>query len=302
MSRPEDELDDYLKGRHPLSEDYANAPEQQPPAALDSEILARAKSAVADKPAAAPRRPGSASWMPSLAAAAMLVLCVGLVLELQQQPQSNLSHSDVVEAKMGHDNALLEQRAADVAARADQSPSDMSSGSLSDAGHYAASQPAREHQPMPAAVMKKRQSEKTEQRLKPLASSKTEVSSADDPRQRASEPVAVAPPVPESLQSGVLHRENRPAAKSIQRDEPVPESEEDSDAETHDRRMAQAEVVVQSPDADTQYSLQTLLDHARLARDSNQADIAREWLNRMQKDYPDEDVPEDLTQLLKPSS
>lgn len=72
------ELEDYLAGRHPLSAGYRlEATDDEPAAALDAAVLGQARQAVEDEPPWQQPR-----WFRPLAAAAMLVLCIGLVMQV----------------------------------------------------------------------------------------------------------------------------------------------------------------------------------------------------------------------------
>lgn len=77
-NRPDDrDLERYLAGEHPLSDAYRQSTaDEQPSAALDAAILAEAAEA-AD--AITPRQP---TWFRPLAAAAVLVLCIGLGVQV----------------------------------------------------------------------------------------------------------------------------------------------------------------------------------------------------------------------------
>src|SRR5699024_11762715 len=76
---PDDELERYLNGKHPLSKLYGEAHTELPPPALDSAVKLAAHRV------AAPRR---RRWQRPVAAAAVLVLGVGLLLQLQLQSPS----------------------------------------------------------------------------------------------------------------------------------------------------------------------------------------------------------------------
>src|SRR5699024_2377178 len=78
---PDDELERYLNGKHPLSKLYEEADTELPPPALDS-----AAKRAAHKVAAPRRR----RWQRPVAAAAVLVLGLGLLLQLQLQPPPSM--------------------------------------------------------------------------------------------------------------------------------------------------------------------------------------------------------------------
>lgn len=78
MNKPDDtELERYLAGEHPLSTQYRKTANEQPPAELDNAIRQQAHDA-------APAR--QRRWLRPLAAAAVFILGVGMVFELQHHP------------------------------------------------------------------------------------------------------------------------------------------------------------------------------------------------------------------------
>jgi len=80
MSKPDDtELERYLAGEHPVSQHYHAAGDETPSPALDEAVRQQARTAVEGH-----RR---SRWPRAIAAAAVLVLCVGVVFRLQYQPQ-----------------------------------------------------------------------------------------------------------------------------------------------------------------------------------------------------------------------
>ena len=82
--RQEDPLEEFLDRRSPLSSTYRDASADRPPAVLDEAILAASRRAVRS----GPRRIGWArKWGTPLAAAAVLVLAVAVVLNLEDDPQ-----------------------------------------------------------------------------------------------------------------------------------------------------------------------------------------------------------------------
>lgn len=82
--RQESALEDFLQRRSSLSKAYRDASGERPPAALDEAILAASRRAVG----AGPRRLGwTRRWGAPLAAAAVLVLAVAVVFNLQDEPE-----------------------------------------------------------------------------------------------------------------------------------------------------------------------------------------------------------------------
>lgn len=71
--KPDEQLDDYLRGDSPLTRAYRETAREQPPARLDAAILAQAGTG-------APRRGGRPRWLIPLSLAATVVLAVGVVL------------------------------------------------------------------------------------------------------------------------------------------------------------------------------------------------------------------------------
>ncbi len=81
--KPDDRLlDEFLAGQGAVRESYRAVAQQQPPPALDAAIL-RAASAAAAAPL---RRAPRARWQTPMAAAAVLVLSFGVLLQLQRDP------------------------------------------------------------------------------------------------------------------------------------------------------------------------------------------------------------------------
>jgi hypothetical protein len=77
------ELEDYFVGKSELSNKYKNESQEIPPAHIDDAILAAAHKAVGAKPKIA-YSPFSGNWHVPASLAAVLVLCVGLVITMQQ--------------------------------------------------------------------------------------------------------------------------------------------------------------------------------------------------------------------------
>jgi len=81
--KPDDRsLDEFLRGEGPVAGAYRAAAGERPPAALDATILAHAREAVRAAPP--PRR--TRRWQPALATAAVLVLSLGVLLQVQRDP------------------------------------------------------------------------------------------------------------------------------------------------------------------------------------------------------------------------
>lgn len=84
MSKPDDdELEDFLAGRGSLHAAWLESAQQTPPAALDAAVLAQAQAAVVPLV----RRSRSARWRLPLSLAASLVLSLGLLQRLGEQPE-----------------------------------------------------------------------------------------------------------------------------------------------------------------------------------------------------------------------
>ena len=77
------EFEDYFAGKSELSKRYQNESQEIPPAHIDDAILAAAHKAVGAKPKIA-YSPFSGNWHVPVSLAAVLVLCVGLVVTMQQ--------------------------------------------------------------------------------------------------------------------------------------------------------------------------------------------------------------------------
>ncbi len=90
-SKKDGDFETYLKGESPLSKQYVALSTQQPPADIDAKILAEAEQA--SKVVRLKRPMGR--WIPALAVAATLMLCVSLVLNLSIQPTGPLTDANV---------------------------------------------------------------------------------------------------------------------------------------------------------------------------------------------------------------
>jgi hypothetical protein len=77
------ELEEYFTGKSELSKKYKNESQDIPPAHIDTAILAAAHKAIGAKPKIA-YSPFSDNWHVPASLAAVLVLCVGLVITMQQ--------------------------------------------------------------------------------------------------------------------------------------------------------------------------------------------------------------------------
>ncbi len=90
-SKKDGDFEAYLDGKSPLSKHYAALNRQDPPAGVDEKILAQAREA--SKLVHLKRPMGR--WIPALAVAATLMLCVSLVLNLSIQPTGPLTDANV---------------------------------------------------------------------------------------------------------------------------------------------------------------------------------------------------------------
>jgi hypothetical protein len=94
-----------------VSKRYRELPAEEPPRALDEAILAASRRAVQAGPAASPWAPGG-RWQVPLAAAAVIMLAVGLTLRVQvEQPQEEVARIEPQAAP----SATLEQAKKDEA-------------------------------------------------------------------------------------------------------------------------------------------------------------------------------------------
>lgn len=110
------ELDEYLAGRHPLSARYraeAGDADAGPSAELDAAILGEARQAVsAEQPYPQPR------WFRPLAAAALVVLCVGLVMQVYLETPQEDNAAVTPAQELYRDAAPATQEHAEQAAKA----------------------------------------------------------------------------------------------------------------------------------------------------------------------------------------
>ena len=85
---PDDrELEEFLAGRGKIREAYRAGAQEQPSAAVDDTILQMAAKAAAETSATAARKPRvSRRWQPSLAAAAVVVLALGVFFQVKKDP------------------------------------------------------------------------------------------------------------------------------------------------------------------------------------------------------------------------
>src|SRR5258706_2865537 len=73
----------------PVSRRYRELPAEEPPRALDEALLAASRRAVAARPAPLVAQAGRQRWYVPLAAAAVIVLAVGLTLRVQlERPEA----------------------------------------------------------------------------------------------------------------------------------------------------------------------------------------------------------------------
>lgn len=80
---PDDqELDDFVAGRHPISGAYRQASSEDPaiPDAIDAKILAQARESVRHLPRRRPR------WLQPVAVAAAMILSVGVLINIWREP------------------------------------------------------------------------------------------------------------------------------------------------------------------------------------------------------------------------
>lgn len=92
MSEPIDDkaFEEYLGRESALSKRYRALDADEVPAQLDGVILARAREAVAAKPASSRRKPAWMRWTPPLALAASMVLVISIVIESGTQHEVTL--------------------------------------------------------------------------------------------------------------------------------------------------------------------------------------------------------------------
>ncbi|MCZ6525501.1 MAG: hypothetical protein O6928_02935 [Gammaproteobacteria bacterium] len=93
QEKHEQELQDYLQGDSELSKTYQLASKELPPAHLDDVILAASRKAVKSKPYLA-FSPFASNWHVPVALAAVLTLCVTLVISLQDETGKAYLRSD----------------------------------------------------------------------------------------------------------------------------------------------------------------------------------------------------------------
>jgi len=81
---PDEMIEDYLRGKSPLSRAYRSEAIEEPPRALDKVILDAARHAVHARPRM-PRSPFAWHWMVPLSAAAVIMLSVGLLMFMSKE-------------------------------------------------------------------------------------------------------------------------------------------------------------------------------------------------------------------------
>ncbi|MFQ5658929.1 MAG: hypothetical protein ACE5GZ_00775 [Gammaproteobacteria bacterium] len=88
QDKQDPELKETLQGKTELSQRYRRSSREQPPAHLDEAILAASRRAVKSRPHLA-SSPFSSDWHVPVSLAAVLALCITLVVTMQERPVDN---------------------------------------------------------------------------------------------------------------------------------------------------------------------------------------------------------------------
>lgn len=107
-NRPDTPPDEYARGHTPVSRAYRALPDEGPPPELDDVILAKARAAVADRPVSELQQRRWRRFAVPVALAASVVMAIGVVLEVGEQPlvtQSFEQRSAPVNSKSDAGNA-----------------------------------------------------------------------------------------------------------------------------------------------------------------------------------------------------
>jgi hypothetical protein len=86
-NRPDTPPEEYARGTMPVSRAYRALPDDGPPPGLDAAILAKARAAIGERPASELQQRRWRRIAVPVALAASVVMAIGVVLEVNKQPQ-----------------------------------------------------------------------------------------------------------------------------------------------------------------------------------------------------------------------